>query len=714
MARYIVTSGSFFNPFSYDELAKPLEQATEAHNETADAYDQMSMEASALEEYLKKEPEDSRARSMYNTYMNQLTSLQDELWNNGYSANARRGLGAARAGYATNITRLQKAISDRQTRSKEYWDTAHKNPDMVMGFDPGLASLDKYLENDLYGSDYYSYSGKDFMSAVGTDAKARVSELLRNPKYQKDVPGYITRFMTSGATSAEVEDAKVLVDNVLDGKISRDSIEGGDSIPAILASTLLSHLDSTGASYTGDSANLSEQEYRRLVGYGKAGLSQAIGETKSADLEDLIYRNNLEFEDWKRRQNYTAELTAKQAAAKKAAEDASRIPDTHTRELVNPKQGKMERKLTRKLDANKNINVVTSGGKVYSTAADASDTVYSGDVRRRAYEKLGFDVGRNPHDSMLRGSDSFITGTVVKDGTVYETRYNPRVRYRGDKGAVEYRAGNGQWMISPSLTDVYDNARKEYEDNLKYYKKNEKDLYYAATIDPDKQYRIYKRDNSSFSIPLGEYESTMEDTPIYKPGTTTDTYVARGGTDSGGYAQRMADILSSSIYKNGSGNPDVQKGWRGYNGQFEFIHPMTKWGTLESKAMKKPSDVFTFDKGKDNSNKTNRITNVSNVRLDADAIMNGYIIFDTTDSNAPYAVGIGMFNSDQISAIYSEARAAINEIINDPNILPESEGGYEEWAIQQIVNNAVRRLQDSVGYDMNTQSQGGTSQENRN
>ena len=67
MARYIATSGSYFEPFTYEQLAAPLQQATEAVNTTADAYDQMNLEASALEEYLQREPNDSRAREMYNT-----------------------------------------------------------------------------------------------------------------------------------------------------------------------------------------------------------------------------------------------------------------------------------------------------------------------------------------------------------------------------------------------------------------------------------------------------------------------------------------------------------------------------------------------------------------------------------------------------------------------------------------------------------------------
>ena len=720
MARYIATSGSYFEPFTYEQLAAPVQQATEAVNTTADAYDQMNLEASALEEYLQREPNDSRAREMYNTYMNQLGALQDELWNNGYSAAARRNLTAARQGYASNIVRLQKAITDRQARSKEYWDTAHKNPDMVMGFDPGAANLDKYLENDLYGQDYYSYSGNDFMNAVGADAKARVSELLRDPKYQKDVPGYITRFMTSGATSAEVEGAKQIVDAVLSGTMSRESLEANNSVEAILASTLLSHLDSSGAS-TGKNGNISKEQFDRLVNYGKAGLSQAIGKTEPKDLEDVIFNSNLEFESWKKKQDYSAKLAAEAAATKKQEEEDQKIRDRRTDNFVNPDSVKAVDKLKKDLDSDKAYNITTKKGVHVTSAAQASDLVYSGDLRREYYDILGFDLGRTPTTvGLFNGSEDFIGGSVVgADGKTYETRFNPHAKLDGRKGTVEYRQGNGQWYIDRRLTDKYWEGRKKYEEVLEYAKKNEKDLYNAASINPDKQYEIYSRDRSVFSIPLTEYEAEMTSkNPAYSPQTITSTYVGRFGVDSGEYAQRFADVLSSSIEKDKKGNPTKTKGWRSYNGQTSFIHPMTDFGTVDEKAMKNPEDVFVFNKGKDDPGSINRITNVNGVRVDANAILNNYIILERSNGG-PIAVGIGMFHSDQLTTAYDTAKQQLARLQSDPminnsNISEEEREEYKEYFVRLIVDRLAASLQDSFGYDMNTQKQGGTKQDNNN
>ena len=117
MARFIVTSGSHFQPLTYDELVKPLMQMTEAQNKAQDAYDQISMETNALENYISQNPGDENARAMYDNYKAKLSALQNNLWNNGYSSQTARDLSVARAGYAGDVTRLATAIKNTSRHS---------------------------------------------------------------------------------------------------------------------------------------------------------------------------------------------------------------------------------------------------------------------------------------------------------------------------------------------------------------------------------------------------------------------------------------------------------------------------------------------------------------------------------------------------------------------------------------------------------------------
>ncbi len=285
MARFIVTSGAKFTPFTYEELNRPVVESAQAHAAMQDIYDQLSLETNALGPYISNNPGDSDARKMYDTYVGNLEKLQEGLWQNGVSPQTRKGLTAARASFAHDITRLAAAIKARQDRSKAYWDTRHEHPDMIMGQDPGVGGLNDYLRDDAYGQDYYSYSGESFMKEVGADAQARANEMLKMPQYinNPQVAGYLMKISNDGYTSTEVNNAVAAAREALASK----NRSGIDTLPLgeqILANVLLSHIDSTGAQ-----GKVDEREFDRLISFGQAGLSQAIGKTTVQDLKDPEY-----------------------------------------------------------------------------------------------------------------------------------------------------------------------------------------------------------------------------------------------------------------------------------------------------------------------------------------------------------------------------------------------------------------------------------------
>ena len=287
MPKYLVTSGSHFTPFTYDELVKPVAHMQQVHDATQDAYDQLNLETNALRQYISDNPGDSRAKAMYDNYMDKLTTLQNNLWEHGVNAQTRRDLSAARSAYASDITRLGKAIQTRQERSKEYWDMRHKNPDLIMGEDPGLGGLNDYLANENYGQDYFSYSGAQFEKEVADDAKARANEMLRDPQVLKnpELAGYLTTITHEGFTGQEVDNAKYAVRLALAGDTS--ALSNLDTGSSILANVLMSHLESTGAS-----GRVSAEEFNRLVNYGMSGLSHAVGKTDVRQMTDKVWDFN--------------------------------------------------------------------------------------------------------------------------------------------------------------------------------------------------------------------------------------------------------------------------------------------------------------------------------------------------------------------------------------------------------------------------------------
>ena len=717
MARFIVTNGSYYEPFTYDELVKPLAQMTEAQNAAADNYDTLSLETEALRRYISDNEEDKRAKAIYDNYVNQLNSLQNDLWRNGYNTSTRRGLSAARAGYASDINRIKKAVENRQARSQEYWKARHDDPTLVTGDDPGKSGLDNYLDDDQYGSNWYSYSGAQFANEVGADAKARADEMFADPQIMRDprLAGYITRIKREGFTSDEVNRAANAVRQSFAG--DDKALSSLDPASAILASVLTSHLSSTGA-YD----KVSPNEYNRLIDYGAAGLSQAIGKTTYQDISDKVWDAEMDFQKWKRQQEYTAKA---KAAADKAA--GLRIEDTNTI-MSKGENHDVAAKDTAKYSNNNSIRLFTKDGKELNNAVQASDLVYSGGLRRQAYERLGFDIGRDTTwDGLLSystPSSKFLSGVIRNgDQTIYTT-YDPYVRWT-DKNGVKHKGGvvvNGDGVsehVDIALTDYYNTVRKQYEDTVDYYKKNESDVFKAATIDPDSQAKDYKKYNIGFDTPLNQFQEIVMHQPENSVMNYTTSYIARTGTDSGKYIDRFSDLLSGSMDRGkdwflGSGK-GVKKddNWRQYEGTNMYIHEISKYGTMSSETAD-PDNIFDFD---DNG----RITNIEDIQITPASVAGGYLICKTTPSGKAkgksFAINVDMLNSNALRSSFYQAREALQYIADHPAEFQNPQiSGYSSAseAAFDVISGVSRKFKDILGYWTNTQSQGGSSQENRN
>ena len=306
MPKFIVTNSSYFQPFTYDELARPVMESAEMQRASQDAYDAINLETEALRNYITDNPGDARAKEMYDNYVSQLNSLQENLWNRGYNAQTRRDLAKARAGYAGDISRLSTAIKNRQERSAAYWDARHKNPDLVMGADPASFGLDSYLGNDSFGQDWYSYNGKEFEAGVAAETKARANELLKSSiGKDPELAGYLTRVMQKGFTNGETLLAGDLVDALIDsGENERKDFYQNHNISApvqILAETLINKYNSTGAR----EANISDSERQRLLNYGKSGWAHGILDPDIKDFTDKVYDEQEAY----RKMNYQHSLT---------------------------------------------------------------------------------------------------------------------------------------------------------------------------------------------------------------------------------------------------------------------------------------------------------------------------------------------------------------------------------------------------------------------
>ena len=698
MPKYITTSSSYFEPFTYNDLAAPVREMAEAHRATQDTYDKISLDAEALRRYIEQEPDDSNARRMYNSYMDKLSTLQNNLWQNGYNTQTRRDLSAARAGYASDISRLSTAIQSRQQRSAEYWKTKHEHPDMIMGEDPGLSGLDNYIADDRYGQNYYSYSGLDFENQVGRGAKARVNEMLSDPEVMRDpmAEGYLKRIQRSGFTSDEVAKASYAVDLALAGDMS--GIANLDKASSILADVLWTNLQATGAQ-----GNVSAEEFNRLVQFGKNGLAQAVGKT------DVDYMRDLQWEENQKRSyaRYVKGLEAFDVPSGGGVINDSWQRD-FTGEQFEANQKAVQRFLgkTGPLGKEKEdyLTIASTGQEVWNDR-DASSLVYGEGIREEGRSILGIDVGQDVDTNGMwpNTQKSFLKGQIVVDGVTYDTRYNSKTN-----NMEISPEGKNQYKTSKYLTDQYNLYRKRYEDNLEYRKKNDPEIYKRATINPDKQAKFYERQNIPAGTRLNDVEMASANTAEKSQVTKNFFTIAQDGADNGGYLEDFGRMLPRTFKFDSKGKVTANRDWMAYNNSGHGIHKLTKSGTVGEKAILNPADVFKF-------NDAGNIINLERISLDLDGLLNGYndngyILCEVAGDNNIYTIGIDMIDSNLIRSTYYSALNLIGEIIrNNPNMSREQLEPMFNYALK----NGAAGFRGTM-WNMNSQGKSGTTTKNPN
>jgi hypothetical protein len=520
MSKFLVTSGSYFEPFTYDELAKPIMQTVEAHNAAQEQYDTLTSETEALRQYLLREPENSEARRMYDNYTAKLQALQDNLWRNGYSVATRRDLSAARAGYASDVTRLGTAIKARQDRSNEYWKIKHEHPDMIMSSDPGLEKLDKYLADDTFGQNYYSYSGEQFMNEVAADAKARANEFINDPEILEKHPelaGYIPVLQKNGFTSKQVEAASYAVEMAYAGdKSYLEALAEGDPLSLILANILSSHIESTGARNKVDT-----NEFGRLLRYGKAGLSQAIGKSEVNYMKDNEYaydqemraareKANLEVQTYGRKKAIDAAYKSAEAAAAAQQELKTNTGETISMESpVYQEWVKATRGQAKHYENGQTHTIQTNGGRSLTAHNEYEMSNYLYETNGRTQIRAGYGGYDIAFDPKKKGEDYSVRLKDGREVTVNISKMEEAEARRlglDPEHAVAVKNKNGTLQEAASRQITL--AREDWLQHVKQYKEANPDIEKYA-IDPKEQKKLRERYEYPATAPWEDFYSYM-------------------------------------------------------------------------------------------------------------------------------------------------------------------------------------------------------------
>lgn len=166
-----------FNPFTYDEMVKPLLYYKQAYDEAEAAYSDLATQTETWKDIVNRE-NSPEAFEMYQRYSGDLSKAVDD-FSQGMTAKNRRALLGLKRRYAQDITPIARA-SEAMNAANEL--RAKAGPDAI--FEVGeYNSLDQFLHGKTANNKYQSREALTKKTAAMTEAA--MAEALKDPDFEK-------------------------------------------------------------------------------------------------------------------------------------------------------------------------------------------------------------------------------------------------------------------------------------------------------------------------------------------------------------------------------------------------------------------------------------------------------------------------------------------------------------------------------------------------
>lgn len=290
MANYSLIINSQFDPFTYDDLVKPINAATAAHQNLEDIYGTLESEANKWEKIAGQE---EYTRNLYNNYINSVYKNRDELLQHGLNPTSRNTMSNIRARFNKEIAPIETAFNRRNELMKTVENAQIQDPTRMFERDPSKMTLESLIKNPSldYGK---QYSGAMLTNQVTEMAKYLAKELSEYGK-GKPLDKFTNTFLQRHGFTKE---------QVLDAIYNPDPT----------SQSILNAIVSQAIGSSGIANWASPEQLARFRNYATSGLYAAIGETSVSPFE-----------------NKGAVLAAQEASARRTA--------AYQQQLANNAQG---------------------------------------------------------------------------------------------------------------------------------------------------------------------------------------------------------------------------------------------------------------------------------------------------------------------------------------------------------------------------------------
>ncbi len=264
MANYSLVSNATFSPFSYQELAAPLDRQELYHEKLAEEYDKLSSQADVLEAMgANDRDKSSGAYSRYKAYSDRLRKEADSLYKFGLNTESRQRLSDLRRLYNTEIVPIQNAWNKREKESDDQMKASLQNPSLMFTRDAKNTTLDDYLRNPTGG--YGVINGANITAQMAGMAKNLAKQVRNGNRQNIDAYtyNYIEKYGLDENLIRNWQDSPTL------SAMYKQVMESNGVTPEALngSSNMQSIID-------------------KSTGYAEMGMWNAMGEDKSHIVED--------------------------------------------------------------------------------------------------------------------------------------------------------------------------------------------------------------------------------------------------------------------------------------------------------------------------------------------------------------------------------------------------------------------------------------------
>lgn len=219
MARYIVTSGTPYDPLSYDEIMKPVALAQEAHDKTVTDIDTMAIKAGEVGSLIDENS--PRYKQLYDSYKQEEQKFLDDIISNGVSSSSVRELSDLRRRFSDTTSKINAALTRKAAVIKDQEERKAKDPTLFIDRDAHNINLDTWYD-DVYADGYNSYSGQTLYTLGEQVGKNLKNEIEKDPEALKELLGPVDMYSQdfTGFRANEIEQA---IQNELIGVASSNS-----------------------------------------------------------------------------------------------------------------------------------------------------------------------------------------------------------------------------------------------------------------------------------------------------------------------------------------------------------------------------------------------------------------------------------------------------------------------------------------------------------